>query len=83
MPSNVFRAKGILWFQESPARHIFQLSGPRYDIQGHDWTTNPKNELVFIGRDLDESLIKQQLNECLVKPNVPHQFSLLNVFSKG
>ncbi|CCQ49304.1 CobW family GTP-binding protein [Crocosphaera watsonii] len=83
LPSNVFRAKGILWFQESPSRHIFQLSGPRYDIQGHDWTTNPKNELVFIGRDLDESLIKQQLNECLVKPNVPHQFSLLNVFSKG
>ena len=83
LPSNVFRAKGILWFQESPARHIFQLSGPRYDIQDHDWTTNPKNELVFIGRDLDESLIKQQLNECLVKPNVPHQFSLLNVFSKG
>ena len=83
LPSNVLRAKGILWFQESPARHIFQLSGPRYDIQDHDWTTNPKNELVFIGRDLDESLIKQQLNECLVKPNVPHQFSLLNVFSKG
>ena len=83
LPSHVFRAKGILWFQESPARHIFQLSGPRYDLQDDDWKTHPKNELVFIGRDLDESLIKQQLNECLVKPNVPHQFSLLNVFSKG
>ena len=82
LPSHVFRAKGILWFQESPARHIFQLSGPRYDLQDDDWKTHPKNELVFIGRDLDESLIKQQLNECLVKPNVPHQFSLLNVFSK-
>ena len=81
LPSNVFRAKGILWFQESPARHIFQLSGPRYDLQDDDWTTHPKNELVFIGRDLDESLIKQQLNECLVKPDIPHQFSLLSVFS--
>ena len=81
LPSHVFRAKGILWFQESPARHIFQLSGPRYDLQDDDWTTHPKNELVFIGRDLDESLIKQQLNECLVKPDIPHQFSLLSVFS--
>ncbi len=82
LPSHVFRAKGILWFQESPARHIFQLSGPRYDLQDDDWTTHPKNELVFIGRDLDESLIKQQLNECLVKLDITHQFSLLNVFSK-
>ncbi|MEL7409269.1 MAG: GTP-binding protein, partial [Cyanobacteria bacterium J06558_2] len=27
LSNNIFRAKGILWFQESPARHIFQLSG--------------------------------------------------------
>ena len=67
LPNNVFRAKGILWFQESPSRHIFQLSGPRYDLQVDDWTSQPKNELVFIGRNLDESLIKQQLNECLAK----------------
>ncbi len=63
LSNNIFRAKGILWFQESPARHIFQLSGPRYNLQDDDWTTQPKNELVFIGRNLDESLIKQQLND--------------------
>ncbi|MGK7941599.1 MAG: GTP-binding protein [Crocosphaera sp.] len=72
LSSNIFRAKGILWFQESPARHIFQLSGPRYDLQADDWTTHPKNELVFIGRNLDKSLIKQQLNECLTKLDI-HQ----------
>lgn len=61
LSNNIFRAKGILWFQESPARHIFQLSGPRYDLQDDDWTSQPKNELVFIGRNLDNFLIKQQL----------------------
>ena len=81
LPHNIYRAKGILWFQESPARNIFQLSGTRYDLQADDWTTHPKNELVFIGRDLDKSLIKQQLNECLVKQDISHRFSLLNSLS--
>jgi len=36
LPSNVFRAKSTLWFQESPTRNIFQLSRPRYDLQFYD-----------------------------------------------
>jgi G3E family GTPase len=76
LPSNVFRAKGLLWFQESPSRHIFQLSGPRYDLQADDWTTQPKNEIVLIGRTLDELLIKQQLNDCLAGLILPNKFSL-------
>ena len=79
LSDNIFRAKGILWFQESPARHIFQLSGPRYDLQDDDWTSQPKNELVFIGRNLDESLIKQQLNDCLADLILPDKFSLPNL----
>ncbi|MDJ0661269.1 MAG: GTP-binding protein [Crocosphaera sp.] len=79
LSSNVFRAKGILWFQESPSRHIFQLSGPRYDIQSDDWTTQQKNELVFIGRNLDKSLIKQQLKDCLVDLVINKKFSLPNL----
>ncbi|MFM8004335.1 MAG: GTP-binding protein [Dolichospermum sp.] len=27
LPTNVFRAKGIMWFRESPQRHIFHLCG--------------------------------------------------------
>ncbi len=73
LSNNIFRAKGILWFQESPARHIFQLSGPRYDIQDDDWKSQPKNEIVFIGRNLDESLIKQQLNDCLTELEIHNQ----------
>ena len=76
LSNNIFRAKGILWFKESPAKHIFQLSGPRYDLQDDEWTTRPKNELVFIGRNLDESLIKQQLNDCLAGLILPNKFNL-------
>ena len=79
LSNNIFRAKGILWFQESPSRHIFQLSGPRYDLQDAEWTGQPKNELVFIGRNLDESLIKQQLNDCLAELVVRNKFGLPNL----
>ena len=79
LTNNIFRAKGILWFQESPDQHIFQLSGPRYDLKDAEWTTQPKNELIFIGRNLDESLIKQQLNDCLAELVVKNKFSLPNL----
>lgn len=66
MPFNVFRAKGILWFEDSPMRHIFQLSGPRYELDACEWLTPPKNQLVVIGRNLDTAQIREQLNSCLV-----------------
>lgn len=65
LPQNVFRAKGILWFQESDRRNIFQLSGPRFDLQEEEWRTPPKNELVLIGRHLNADEIRQQLTDCL------------------
>lgn len=64
LPEQVFRAKGILWFSESAQRHIFQLSGPRFDLQGEPWQGLPKNQLVFIGRNLDADNLKQQLTNC-------------------
>ncbi len=66
MPKEVFRAKGILWFNVSELRHIFQLSGPRYEIKADDWPTKPENQLVFIGRDLNNQNILQELNNCLL-----------------
>ena len=65
IPVNVFRAKGILWFQQSDLKHIFQLSGLRYDLQAVEWDTSPQNQLVFIGRNLNKEEILTQLNECL------------------
>ncbi|BAU09045.1 CobW family GTP-binding protein [Fischerella sp. NIES-3754] len=65
IPQDVFRAKGILWFSDSNLRHIFQLSGPRYSLNGDEWLTPPKNQLVFIGRNLDVNKITSLLNQCL------------------
>jgi G3E family GTPase len=65
LPPEVFRAKGILWFLESEMRHVFQLSGIRFDIQADKWRTPPKNQLVFIGRGLDGDALWQNLNFCL------------------
>ncbi|AFZ03013.1 CobW family GTP-binding protein [Calothrix sp. PCC 6303] len=66
MPEQVFRAKGILWFSDSELRHIFQLSGQRYDLHGDAWTTSPKNQIVFIGRNLNGDQISSQLYKCLL-----------------
>ncbi len=65
LPQEVFRAKGILWFKESDLRNVFQLSGPRFDLQGEEWRTSPKNQLVFIGRNLNADTLRQHLADCL------------------
>jgi G3E family GTPase len=67
MPRSVFRAKGILYFTCSEQRHIFQLSGPRFDVTAEKWRDhNRHNQLVLIGRNLDHTEISQQLKACLV-----------------
>jgi len=64
LPQDIFRAKGILWFNDSELRHIFQLSGPRFDIKAEEWPTPPKNQLVFIGRNLKAEELQQKLANC-------------------
>ncbi|MDJ0540511.1 MAG: GTP-binding protein [Microcystis sp. M53603_WE2] len=76
MPINVFRAKGILWFQQSDLKHIFQLSGLRYDLQAVEWDTSPQNQLVFIGRNLNKEEILTQLNECLASSQKIKKYKL-------
>ncbi|NCJ06839.1 GTP-binding protein [Synechococcales cyanobacterium C] len=68
LPANVFRAKGILWFDESPKRHVFHLSGKRFSLEDEDWKGIPKNQLVMIGQDLDLEGLRSQLNACLSLP---------------
>ncbi|MGK7938930.1 MAG: GTP-binding protein [Crocosphaera sp.] len=65
LTTNVFRAKGILWFQESQLRHIFQLSGQRYSMNTDQWKTIARNQLVLIGRDLDREILRKQMTQCL------------------
>lgn len=65
LPDAVFRAKGIVWFQNSQLCRQFQLCGRRYDMATQPWQQPPQNQLVFIGRNLDVLQIQQQLNNCL------------------
>ncbi len=67
LPNKVFRAKGIIWFAESEKRHLFQLSGNRFTIDDSKWTTPPKTEMVFIGRQLDVISLMQNLNNCMTR----------------
>ena len=65
MPQEVFRAKGILWFNESERRHVFHLAGKRFSIDDTDWSGERKNQLVLIGRDLDHDTLREQLQACV------------------
>ncbi len=67
LPETIFRAKGILWFAESPARHIFQLSGKRFSLNDTAWNDRPSNQLVLIGRKIDALVLQQMLTNCLTR----------------
>ncbi|BAU65782.1 cobalamin synthesis protein P47K [Stanieria sp. NIES-3757] len=69
LPGNVFRAKGILWFDESPKRHIFHLSGKRFTIEDEEWKGDKKNQLVLIGQNLDHDTLREQIENCLCLPS--------------
>ncbi|MEL6899762.1 MAG: GTP-binding protein [Cyanobacteria bacterium J06606_4] len=65
LPASVFRAKGILWFDESPRRHVFHLSGKRFSLEDEEWGDRPKkNQLVLIGQNLDEESLRSQIESC-------------------
>ena len=69
LPDNIFRAKGILWFDESPKRHIFHLSGKRFSLDDDEWKGQPKNQLVLIGQNLDHDALRAQLDNCVSLPS--------------
>lgn len=70
LPENVFRAKGILWFDESPRRHVFHLCGKRFSLEDEDWKGEPKNQLVLIGQNLDHETLQNQLEKCICLPSI-------------
>ena len=69
LPQEVFRSKGILWFQESERRHVFHLTGKRFSINDSDWTGERKNQIVMIGRDINHDSLRQQLQNCMASNN--------------
>jgi G3E family GTPase len=67
LPANVFRSKGIMWFEESPKRHIFHLCGKRFTMDDSEWKGEKKNQLVLIGQNLDQQTLLQQIKACVVE----------------
>ena len=65
LSESIFRAKGILWFDESPQRHIFHLSGKRFTLEDEEWRGEKKNQLVLIGQNLDEATLRSQIENCV------------------
>ena len=65
LPESVFRAKGILWFNESEKRQVFHLAGKRFSIDDSDWNGKRKNQLVLIGQEMDHIALREQLQECV------------------
>jgi G3E family GTPase len=65
LPENVFRAKGILWFQESPKRHVFHLCGKRFSFEDEEWQGKKMNQLVLIGQNLDHDKLREQIENCI------------------
>jgi G3E family GTPase len=64
LPAEVFRAKGILWFNESERRHVFHLAGKRFSIDDTDWKGERSNQIVLIGRNINHKKLLQQLQAC-------------------
>jgi len=69
LPDTVFRAKGIMWFDESPKRHIFHLCGKRFTLDDDEWKGEKKNQLVLIGQNLNHQQLREQLENCLCLPS--------------
>ena len=65
LPTNVFRAKGILKIDGSDKRFIFHLVSQRFTLDESQWTGPAKSKLVLIGRDLDQYDLRDKLQACL------------------
>lgn len=73
LPDGVFRAKGILWFDESEKRHIFHLSGKRFSLEDEEWNSRPrKTQLVLIGQNLDHDALKAEIEKCFCLESTSH-----------
>ncbi|MEG4407167.1 GTP-binding protein [Microcoleus sp. MON2_D5] len=66
---NIFRTKGILNMAGENKRFVFQGVHMLFDGRpDRPWkaTETPKNELVFIGRNLNENQLREDFRKCLV-----------------
>ena len=65
---DIFRMKGFISISGDPRRFVFQGVHMLFDAQPERvWgEMERKNQLVFIGRNLDEKVIQQDFDKCLI-----------------
>lgn len=66
---DIFRLKGFISIADDPRRFVFQGVHMLLDSQPEkEWGDMPRrNQLVFIGRNLDEEEIKRGFDKCLIQ----------------
>lgn len=65
LPTNVFRAKGVLAIEDSAQRHVFHLVGRRFTLDPAPAGLAGGTRLVLIGRGLDAARLRAELTRCL------------------
>ncbi len=65
---DIFRMKGFLSFEEESRRIVFQGVHMLFTSQpDREWGNEPRrNQLVFIGRNLDEEALQNGFDKCLI-----------------
>ena len=65
---DIFRTKGFISYAGNPKRIVFQGVHMLFTAQpDKEWGDEPrKNQLVFIGRNLDEEQMQKDFDKCLI-----------------
>ena len=65
---DIFRTKGFISYKNETRRVVFQGVHMLFTAQpGQEWGDAPRcNQLVFIGRNLDEAQMRKDFDECLI-----------------
>ena len=65
---DIFRTKGFISYAGNPKRIVFQGVHMLFTAQpDREWGDEPrKNQLVFIGRNLDEEQMQKDFDKCLI-----------------
>ena len=65
---DIFRTKGFISYADEPRKVVFQGVHMLFTAQpGKEWGNEPRrNQLVFIGRNLDEKQMQKEFDQCLI-----------------